>query len=202
MNVFAFIASLVRDLAWPIVVLVLFLILRKQIAFLIGQIAELELFGGKVKIGRDIERAAESTDAAVESITARRAGDSSIDDSAQAPADNPWLATLKSSPSMAAIEGWSGLEKELRKLGAAASIPRSSSTNVSSLLDDLQRHEIVNPQFREAARELRAIRNKVAHGVAPLSEAEGLSFINSAWELSRATHAIRKFRFDSSSEHD
>jgi hypothetical protein len=180
--VLQFIASLVGSLAWPVLVLVALLIFRRPLIGLIGRATDIELFGATLRLGKEIQRAAVSTEAAVVSVQSRpefappkprsRAADK-----------NPWLATLGESPSLAAIYAWAGLEKSLRRLASTVGDPAPSSASVTDLLAGLEKNSVLEPEFIRAAHDLRLIRNRIAYGTATISEAEGLSFINSAWQL-------------------
>ncbi len=88
-------------------------------------------------------------------------------------------------PCLAAIYAWSGLEKSLRKLASAFGDSSPTSVSVTDLLASLEKNSVLEPEFVRAAHDLRLIRNRIAYGTATISEAEGLSFINSAWQLSQ-----------------
>lgn len=197
MDVLRFIASLVASLAWPVLVLVALLIFRKPLIGLIARATDIELFGAKVRLGKEIQRAAVSTEAAVASVQSRPEFDTTGKPRSRAADKNPWLATLGESPSLAAIYAWAGLEKSLRKLASAfgdASSP--SSVSVTDLLAGLEKNAVLEPEFTRAAHDLRLIRNRIAYGTATISEAEGLSFINSAWQLSQLADQLHPPRVE------
>jgi len=197
-DILKFVASLVASLAWPVLVLVALLIFRKPLATLIGRATDIELFGAKVRLGKEIQRAAVSTEAAVASVQSRPEFESAAKPKTRAADRNPWLATLTESPSLAAIYAWAGLEKSLRRLASAFGDASPSSVSVTDLLAGLDKNAVLEPEFTSAAHDLRLIRNRIAYGTATISEAEGLSFINSAWQLSQladqvvAVHATLK----------
>jgi hypothetical protein len=193
-DVLEFIASLVASLAWPALVLVALLVLRKPLAGLIGRATDIELFGAKVRLGKEIQRAAVSTEAAVASARSRPEFEPSARARPRASDKNPWLATLGESPSLAAIYAWAGLEKSLRKLASAFGDSAPSTVSVTDLLTGLEKNAVLEPEFVRAAHDLRLVRNKIAYGTATLSEAEGLSFINSAWQLSQLADAMVALR--------
>lgn len=180
-----FIASLVASLAWPVLVLGALLIFRKPLKGLIGRATDIELFGASVKLSKEIQRAAVSTEAAVASAQSRPEFAPPERPRSRAADKNPWLATLGESPSLAAIYAWAGLEKALRKLASAFGDAAPSTVSVTDLLAGLEKNSVLEPEFVRAAHDLRLIRNRIAYGTATISEAEGLSFINSAWQLSQ-----------------
>jgi hypothetical protein len=188
-SVLQFIASLVGSLAWPVLVLVALLIFRKPLVGLIGRATDIELFGASVKLGKEIQRAAVSAEAAVASAQSRR---ELVPEKPRARAadKNPWLATLGESPSLAAIYAWAGLEKALRKLASAFGDAAPSSVSVTELLAGLEKNGVLETEFVRAAHDLRLIRNRIAYGTATITEAEGLSFINSAWQLSQLAEQL------------
>jgi hypothetical protein len=182
-SVLQFIASLVASLAWPVLVVVALLIFRKPLIGLIARATDIQLFGATVRLGKEIQRAAVSTEAAVASAQSRRDLTEVPKSRPRAEGKNPWLATLSESPSLAAIYAWAGLEKSLRKLGSAFGDSTPSSASVTDLLAGLEKNSVLEPEFVRAAHDLRLIRNRIAYGTATITEAEGLSFINSAWQL-------------------
>jgi hypothetical protein len=167
-----------------VLVLVALLIFHKPLVGLIRRATDIELFGATVKLGKEIQRAAVSTEAAVASAQSRR---ELVPEKPRTRAadKNPWLATLNESPSLAAIYAWAGLEKALRKLASAFGGAAPSGVSVSELLTGLEKNGVLEPEFVRAAHDLRLIRNRIAYGTATITEAEGLSFINSAWQLSQ-----------------
>lgn len=185
-----FIASLVASLAWPVLVLVALMIFHKPLVNLIGRATNIELFGASVKLGKEIQRAAVSTEAAVASVQSRPEFVPPEKPRTRVADKNPWLATLNESPSLAAIYAWAGLEKSLRKLASAFGDAAPSTTSVTDLLAGLQKNSVLEPEFVSAAHDLRLIRNRIAYGTATISEAEGLSFINSAWQLSQLSDQL------------
>ena len=182
-SVLQFIASLVASLAWPVLVIGALLIFRKPLVGLIARAKDIQLFGATVRLGKELERAAVSTEAAVASAQSRPDLAPPSKQRSRTSDKNPWLATLGESPSLAAIYGWSGLEKSLRKLASAFADPTPSNASVTDLLAGLEKSSALEPEFVRAARDLRLIRNRIAYGTAAITEAEGLSFINSAWQL-------------------
>lgn len=183
MSVLQFIASLVGSLAWPILVLVALLIFRKPLVGLVARATDIELFGATLRLGREIQRAAVSTEAAVVSVQSRPEFAVPAKPRSRTADKNPWLTTLGESPSLAAIYAWAGLEKSLRKLASAFGDSAPSTVSVTDLLAGLEKNSVLEPEFIRAAHDLRLIRNRIAYGTATISEAEGLSFINSAWQL-------------------
>lgn len=191
MDVLKFIASLVASLAWPVLVLVALLIFYRPLRTLIGRATDIELFGAKVRLGKEIQRAAVSTEAAVASAQSRPEFDAAAKPRTRVADKNPWLPTLNESPSLAAIYAWAGLEKSLRRLaGAFGDTSSPSSVSVTDLLAGLEKNSVLEPEFVRAAHDLRLIRNRIAYGTATISEAEGLSFINSAWQLSQLSDQL------------
>jgi hypothetical protein len=184
-DVLKFIASMTASLAWPLLVLGAVLIFRKPLTGLIGRATDIELFGAKVRLSKEIQRAAVSTEAAVASVQSRPEFEAGTKPRSRAADKNPWIATLTESPSLAAIYAWAGLEKSLRKLASAFGDASPSSVSVTDLLAGLEKNNALEPEFARAAHDLRLIRNRIAYGTATISEAEGLSFINSAWQLSQ-----------------
>jgi hypothetical protein len=49
---------------------------------------------------------------------------------------------------------------------------------------------VVNQSFVSAVEDLRALRDKVAHGKSTPTQPEGIAFVTSIWELVRAAKAL------------
>lgn len=110
---------------------------------------------------------------------------------------NPWQVTLdRHGPTAAVLSAWQGVETAVRGLAATSGVKTSKSMTASIVFHAraLQASQITGPAFTDAVLELQAIRNKVVHGQSIPNFAEGLTFITSAWELTRACEGLARFR--------
>lgn len=174
-----FIASIVGDLAWPVVVVVLSLVFRQRFGELLGRVTGWEGFGQKVSFGKklaDIEAKVETlkTTTLIPTLNTPR---DELGDLAQSSEENPSFVLLAS---------WE------RVMGAAADLvgawtqvgvkgPRSSSQTAT--LDWIRKHRAVSDGVQETLNSLRQLRNAVAHGQHRPVPGEAVTYVEIASEV-------------------
>lgn len=177
-------------LSWPVLILVIVLIFRRQIAGLIGRIRSYEGLGQKLTFGDQLAETEDSVDAAVESIASSPDGTDAPTRPALDSAD-PLAREAEENPSFAVIQGWEGLSRSLQGLITTALGPgRGTPKSIPRATRELERAGIVNDRFVQAVEELRQLRNKVAHGQHNPSPGEAVAYVASARELSRAAETL------------
>jgi len=69
-------------------------------------------------------------------------------------------------------------------------LSKTLQIGLSDALSALVRMRVVNQSFVSAVEDLRALRDKVAHGKSTPTQPEGIAFVTSSWELVRAAKAL------------
>ncbi len=208
MNNLAFAASVVGSLAIPVTILVALLIFRGPLTELLGRIISYEGLGQKVNFGQKLAGAEKSVIKAVaqaqESVGRPQLGGA---DTEQTVADhalwkitsteqNPHDIDLRkaklvelaelatSNPSFVVIKAWEDLEAALMHLVKEV-FPGTRDVNPLRRLPDLVKEQYVNDSYVNAVRELRDLRNNVAHGQHNPTAGEAITYLESARELSQ-----------------
>jgi hypothetical protein len=182
MNGLQFFSSLIADLAWPVVVVILALVFRKHIAGLIGRIKSYKGLGQELTFGDRLADAENSVEEAARSVPINETDPRQIDKSEP----SPLARDAEANPSFVVIRAWEQVVdavNALAEIGMPGKYSRSPGFS-TSLLRDLQRAELVGPEFVTATFELRDLRNKVAHGMHNPTPGEAVAYAESANSLS------------------
>jgi hypothetical protein len=151
-----FASSVIGSLAWPFVVVVLLILLRKQLGSLALRIEELSLPGGaKAKFKEQLESGRE----AAEIVAAETPQASSLK---QDPADEAFLELAKNFPEAAVAQAWKEVEEvllEVRRhiLGADA------RQNLNSVVRRLRESNLIDGPVEALFLNLRQARNTAVH---------------------------------------
>jgi hypothetical protein len=208
MNNLAFIASVVGSLAIPVTVVVALLIFRGPLTELLGRIVSYEGLGQRVNFGLKLAGAEKSVSKAVvqaqETVGRTQVGSAEtertpVDRSLRAITSTAlesqeidlWnaglveLATLATSnPSFVVLRSWDDLETSLTSLVRSV-FPSTRDFKAVSRLPDLVKEGYVDQSFVNAVRDLRGLRNNVAHGQHNPTAGEAVTYLESARELSQ-----------------
>lgn len=182
MDCFTFIAALVKSLAWPAMVLILVLLLRKELRGLIPLLTKLKYKDIELEFGRKVEQ-----------LQARVAVELP---EPKAPALPPGplerMARLaEASPRAAVLEAWRELEvaateRVRRAVIAAGGDP--SKMRPPEVLSELQKDKTLSRTAAEMLPVLRELRNRAAH--APEFAISSESALNYANVVSRITREL------------
>lgn len=185
-------ASLVGSLTWPAVVLVVVVIFRSPLSDLIGRIKSYKGLGQEVTFGDRLAGAEASVEDAL--LHSRIAGADARERLAAEP--SPLVREAEGNPSFVVIRSWELMLDALADLFAAA-FPGEDKRRTQPI-GDLQRSKVVPPEYVTAIRELRDLRNRVAHGQHNPTPGEAVAFAESVTGLMAATrttvHALTRVR--------
>jgi hypothetical protein len=164
MDWLSFIAALVAALAWPLTLLGIFLVLRRQLVDLIPLLARLKYKDLELDFGRRLAEA--SAEAATLPLPRSHA--------ALPASDDALLALAAAAPRAAILEAWLRLEAA----ALAAARRRGTSEPVSSLraptrmIEALEELAVIDARQAAVFHELRSLRNSAAHalGFQPTTE--------------------------------
>lgn len=208
MNNLAFVASVVGSLAIPFTILVALVIFRGPLTDLLGRIISYEGLGQKVNFGQKLAGAEKSVikavaqaqesaerpqlggadteqtvvDHALSKITSTEQNPHDIDLRKAGLIELAELAT--SNPSFVVIKAWEELEAALMNLVKEV-FPGTREVNPLSRLPDLVKERYIDDSFVNAVRELRGLRNNVAHGQHNPTAGEAVTYLESARELTQ-----------------
>jgi hypothetical protein len=189
MNSLEFVSTLIGDLIWPFVVLAAIVVFRRPLAELIGRVKSYEGLGQKVTFGEELADAEFSVNEAVESIKP----DTEEPEKRAAAEPSPLVREAEANPSFVVIQAWEQLSAELEELVAAAFPDRVPRGTLAGWLPDLQRRDMVNTDFVKAVRELRELRNKVAHGRHNPTAGEAVAYAEAAQVMAASAHIMADF---------
>lgn len=176
MDYLTFVVEMIRILIWPLIVIIIVLLLRKQIINLITDLKhlkykdfELEFNRGLQKVNKDIDKVG-----LPEKESSRYLDDKLME----------LKGITRKSPVEAIVETWILIENQLREI---ASIKLEKSLNKYSIrkqLESLVKKNIIPKEIYSIFGELKTIRNKVVHEGGyniSISQAEG--YINTSFRL-------------------
>jgi hypothetical protein len=197
MNGLEFVASLLGMVfSWPVLVFVIVWLFRAPLRELIGRIKSYEGLGQKVTFGDQLAKTEDSVEAAVGSIGAGpEATDRLPTDEPAAVLPNPLALDAQANPSFAVITAWEQVSGALADLvGAAFSEEELKASGArrtpSWWVPELRRRGVMSETFERAIRELRDLRNHVAHGQHNPTPGEAVAYVETASELSRAMRVL------------
>jgi hypothetical protein len=197
-----FIATLVGHLAWPIVVIVLFVILRRHLGSMADRLIELSFGGAKITLDKKLQEGAEILErvAPVEHVHVKKLpkGDEAPADKQETPKpENPPQAVRDAARRLrwrdsAPAQGkvlWestaigqiiSSYERVDEILFGIADILGFDPAMASSVVTSLLHHNVIDKETAELYKTLREARNLVAHGRALPDRLEALEYVRQA----------------------
>jgi hypothetical protein len=195
MSVLQFVDSMVGRLAWPLVVLFLAFMLRKQLAALAERVLELSFGGATVKFGDLLTKGTDIVDAAPE-VSAKAVE--------QAKALTEHLSRIEDGHETEVLQSFEEIESNMEQLLRGRAIAHIHDTSVrkvfgafeemeamlnqvgaalkadlkgTMLMRNLYRRGLLPNDLTELYKNLRRARNAIAHGEANLpNEAEALEY--------------------------
>lgn len=154
MDWLTFVAVLVEHLAWPVTILVVFLVLRKPLAGLIPLLVRLRYKDLELDFSRRLEEVTAEVQELPRADTTARI-------------DDPLLRLAESSPRAAILESW--LRLETAAVDAArrknVAIPPSHVRSPLQLVQSLEELGIVDARQAALFHDLRGLRNSAAHAM-------------------------------------
>lgn len=180
-----FISSIIEHTSWPIVMLIMFILLRDQIGKLIEKIGHLKY--------KDLELDFDSVKKQAEAISSKKDDDYKvIRDSESEKVFNSLeeqiLETVEKAPAAAVLLSWSTLETAIASAVSRLAISGESPSYRSPLhnLDMLEKHSEISKEHVNLLHKMRELRNKVAHEqvtTISITEEQALEYSNTAIEF-------------------
>ena len=186
MDTLAFIAELVKALAWPVLIAFLVFVLRKPVKSLIPLLTSLKYKDLELEFGRRIEEAKAVAETELEedlvTIAERLEGEERI------------TRIVEASPRAGVLEAWSEIEQET--LAAARRILEKAGEDVRRLIPQhairvLKEREVIDAPTVNLLLELRRLRNQAAHAPGfALSAGSALEYALLSKRLVRRLRAV------------
>ena len=192
MNWKEFIAAIVDHMAWPVVVIVMFVLVRDQIGRLIEKLAHLKY--------KDLELDFEKVKQQAESIEqppAQQQITTPEPEPVFTSLEEQILETVEKAPAAAILLSWSAVETALASATARLSISTESPSYRSPLhnIEMLERHAELSKQHISLLHEMRMLRNKVAHdqhSLIGISQNQALDYANTAIKLVATLNSLNR----------
>lgn len=186
MDWLTFISKFIESMAWPVAVVLLGLIFRKEVA-------EMLPFLRKVKAGpleAEFEAATEQLLASTAelTVTERKPGIPLIENMSSLKDTASMHLAARSEPTATIIEGWSKLDGELHQLGRQTGVNQDPLISQTKLYREIMDSEVLPKEIRSLVQDLRYLRNQVAHSKffpTPESAQNYLVLVESVVELIR-----------------
>jgi hypothetical protein len=190
MDSFTFISKLIDSLAWPVVALVLGLSFRKKLLDLLPAIKKLK--AGPVEA--EFELAVKEVRVSALGITDQSATPATEESKVDEEKSKKIWSTLLSArndPIGIILEGWSRVERELFKFGHQMGDIVDPVTSTTKVYESTMRSDALPEETKRLVRELRELRNKVAHAkVVPTPDAAQ----DYVFAVDRVTTLIHNYR--------
>lgn len=170
MDWLTFITKLVDSLAWPVVALILGGVFKKQLKELLPFMKKLKAGPLEAEFEREAERVLEEvSNVTAANVSAGLQGQISGYTSQEIVGE---LLNAKNDPSGTILEGWSKVDGELHKFGRQMQIIHDPLENTGKVYSKILQTGGLPTGTVEILRELKDLRNKVAHAkVAPSVDA-------------------------------
>ena len=189
-----FISSIIENISWPVVTLVMFFLVRDQIGKLIEKIGhlkykDLELDFDKVK--KQADALSVEKDESIKTIQdpeSVRVFNS---------LEEQILETVEKAPAAAVLLAWSTLETSIASAVSRLAISPESPSYRSPLhnIDMIEKSGEISKQHISLLHEMRSLRNKVAHEQAvsiSISEDQALEYSNTALEMVDVLNELKR----------
>lgn len=157
MTTLAFIAAIVKALAWPVAAVVIAVIFRSQIGALLARIRKGKIGPAEFEFEQEVQALAEQIPAQLQ----------------EQQVGTPTVSLATSNPRAAILEAWLGVEGALRLLALNRGLlsPREQRNPVS-LVRTIQSEGALQPEDVALFNDLRVLRNQATHdsGFSPSAE--------------------------------
>lgn len=176
MELLKLILDFVTKIAWPVLLLVFFIVFRKEVRKILSSLQRLRYQNLEIDFTNIKEQAKEIRSGHKETLYSQD----------QIPIKEQAFKVAATSPLASIMLSWSILESEISKTVArlAISPDAPSSRSIVHNIEMLSQHPNILKNTIDSIHELRKIRNKIAHGVDQyLTENEALSYADVSLSL-------------------
>jgi hypothetical protein len=150
MNTLAFIAALVKALAWPVAAIVIAVIFHRQISALLGRIRKGKIGPAEFDFEQEVQELAEQAPA---QLQAEQVG-------------SPTITLATTNPRAAILEAWLSVESAIQRLTHSRHLPAPSpARSPLSNMRAVERSGLLQAEDVALFNDLRALRNRATHDV-------------------------------------
>lgn len=148
MDILAFIAALVKALAWPVAAIVIAAIFHRQISALLSRIRKGKFGPAEFEFEQEVQELVEL-----------------VQPEMQAQQINPPTVTLATTnPRAAILEAWLSLERAVNRLAHIQELPTpSASRSPLSIIRAVEKSGVLQPNDISLFNDLRVLRNRATH---------------------------------------
>ncbi len=159
MGAFAFVAALVQSLAWPVAIVIIVWMMRDRLGNALSRLAEISFPGGGIKFGEKLEELKETS----EEVIAAQSEEFKAGIGSNSPAQ-PEIGS-EESPEAVVLIRFRDLERDVVRVAREFDIP-TDKKQPFAIVQELLRRQIIDESTYVLFREIRALRNDVAHAEA------------------------------------
>lgn len=173
--------------AWPAVVLVGVVLLRKQLAGLVNRLTRAEGPGGiAFAFKAEVNATSQLAEVAVPNAptTLPTSGDGRYPHLSQQPTLEDLVQEAEQHPVGAVVRAWNVVEAVADRFIHKKGFP------VSQLVSGMASYDLVADDLASLARRLQGLRNQVVHGKAIPDRASARDFVEAAWRLAAALEKV------------
>jgi len=188
MDWLSFIASIIRSLAWPMVVALVVIVFRTTLNRTLLSLNQLNYKGFDAKFGEQVARAKGEFDSDSHKPKTK-------EDIEGATENRQYFQILaETSPRAALLEAWFPFEVAISRIALKLGISqRDRPTQMPDIIDGLKRQGILTDEEARAVSRLRAIRNEAAHSpVTDLSPENVAEYASLLHEIKEAMESKEK----------
>lgn len=175
-----FISKVIGAIAWPAVLIVLLIVLRRELRALVGAVERIKYKDFEAEFSKKAAEL-ESKALALLQPTAKRP-------SLPAPTPDQSLdALVRTSPRLAVADAFTFVERAIRDAGARHGLDAEATRGNRETLRELRRRNLIPDEVRSVFSELRVVRDGLTHTRgAEISEEAARRFVNAAKALAQS----------------
>lgn len=192
MNILEFISKIIGEISWPITVVVLVIILRKNIAELLTSLTKLKF----KDLEMDFQRLAESA-AKLPPAQPPPPDEKPVSRAIYASFEDQIFDVVERAPSAAILLAWASVETSMSSAVAGMAISAEPPQYRSPVhnLEQLQKYTELSQEVAHTINEMRMLRNKVAHDEKQrirISQDSALSYAETAIRITKYLNGLKK----------
>lgn len=192
MNILEFISKIIGEISWPITVVVLVIILRKNIAELLTSLTKLKFKDLEI----DFQRLAESA-GKLPPAQPPPPDEKPVSRAIYASFEDQIFDVVERAPSAAILLAWASVETSMSSAVARMAISAEPPQYRSPVhnLEQLQKYTELSQEVAHTINEMRMLRNKVAHDEKQrirISQDSALSYAETAIRITKYLNGLKK----------
>ena len=177
-----FIVGMTSALAWPLLLGLIVLVFRNSIRARISDISELTWGDKTAKFRQDLDKTISQAAEALPALTtqAPSQGDDALPAAAQQEELDRFKEVVEIAPSLAVVEAWFPIERELQRIAAASGYGGSQGRSVTFILRRLKDDGVLDRSLVKYIENLISLRNTALHSRTLISVEEAQRYREAA----------------------